>query len=165
MNRTLSTITVLVTLMLASGCSEQKANQEKQSNYMLPEELILKQEPKDVVSVKTALAQAAKGKMITVSGVITGKNCFDKDLAIFTLTQKSTSKANCAKSACGGCPSMTPRLLVQYKDPKGQVVKSSFQGFKGLKTGSNVAVTGSVDDVSTKKSLVINLKGLYIMSK
>lgn len=177
MNKTMSLVAALSASMLFAGCSENKTNTNAASFSTVltfPETIVLKEKPDGAISVKKALAKIEKGKEITVSGVIAGSNCFDNELAIFSLTQKTTSESGstackkidtesgCTASVTGKCKKNAPAVLIQYRGKDGKVVRSTFEGYKGLRKNIAVVVTGSVDDISTDKSLVINLKGLYV---
>ena len=183
MNKTMSLVAALSASMLFAGCSENKTNTNAASSSTVltfPETIVLKEKPDGAISVKKALAKIEKGKEITVSGRIAGSNCFDNELAIFSLTQKTASKpestacekiatesteSGCTASVTGKCKKNAPVLLIQYKGKDGKVVRSTFDGFKGLQKNIAVVVTGSVDYISTDKSLVVNLKGFYILPK
>ena len=166
MNKTMLLATILSASLLFAGCSDNKTKKNSTSSDAVspfPETIVLKEIPKDAISLQDALGKIKKGKDVTVTGVIGGKNCFDTELALFSLTQKTTPEPGCTAAITGKCKKAAPATLVQYKDKDGKVVKSTFKGYKGLHKNTEVIVVGSIDDMSTDKSLVINLKGFYIL--
>ena len=165
MNKTILLATVLSASMLFAGCSDNKTKTNSTSSSVVspfPETIVLKEKPEGAILLQDVLGKIEKGKEITVTGVIGGKNCFDTELALFSLTQKATPETGCTAAVTGKCKKNAPATLVQYKDKGDKVVKSTFEGFKGLRKNAEVIVVGNIDNISTDKSLVINLRGFYI---
>lgn len=149
------------------GCSDNKDHQQTVApaglDNAFPETIVLTEKPQHAVSVAEALSTIVKGAEIAVSGVIVGKNSFDKNLSIFSMTEKSVSAAPCPSSTCGSCPTSGKTVLVQYKDKSGAVGRKSFENFRGLRENAEVIVSGTADEVSTPNHLVINLNGFYLI--
>lgn len=166
MNKTMLFTAVLSASMFFAGCSENKTNTNTVSSSAVssfPETIVLQEKPENAISINDALVKIEKGKKIAVSGIIGGKNCFDSELAIFSLTQKIIPDSDCTAAITGKCKKGTPAVLIQYKGKDGKVIKRTLEGFKGLRENIAVVVSGSIDDISTDKYLVINLEGFYIL--
>jgi hypothetical protein len=172
MKKSMLLVSGLSACLLFAGCSEDNPKKSVPSNagavqssveFVFSDNLVLREKPTDAVSVKDALANIEKGKEMTVAGVIGGNNCFDKELALFTLSQDAPAASDCTETGCGDCGDSQPAITVQYKDQDGKVAKRTFENFMGLKNGAKVIVCGIVDDVSTGKSMVLNLKAFHVL--
>lgn len=162
MNKSVLLAAVLSAAMLLANCSDNKTGENSVSSSTVSpfsEAIVLSEKPTGAISVEAASGKIEKGKQITVAGIIGCGTSFDTELAIFTLTQKTAFEQGCAAA----CKQTAPAALVQYKGKDGKVVKSTLEGFKGLRKGVKIIVVGTVDEVSTSKSPVINLKGFYIL--
>lgn len=113
--------------------------------------------------------KAAPGEKITVKGALIGDDpVFSKNIASFTIGDPAQLLSNMKKRGVWSTGSVPVEIrknntmTVRFVDDKGQPIKHTAKGVKGLKERDAVIITGTIDPHSTPEHPVLNIESIVI---
>ena len=164
-------------ILLLSGCGQETTESHSTSSpamearqaAALPNGLFLNEAPSNAVPLSQARVNAKTGESIAFTGYIGGrKEPFTVDRAIFLVAdaEKSPACGDDCQTPWDAC--CTPgeviaanSATVQVLDTKGQTLRLSLKGRKGLVPGAQITVVGKVRETNDSV-LIVDASGVAI---
>lgn len=171
---TVGMMIVVVPLLLAVGCNEQKSSPKtgSVSTASLPAGLILAEAPGGAVSIAQARLVAKPGDTVVVQGRIGGsKEPFVSDRAIFQVVDMSMPP--CAEAH--GCETpwdyccephdqvAAKSMTVQVIGADGKPLALDLPGKSSLKPMDKIIVRGKVANKAGDAVMIVNADGIYVV--